>query len=1172
MVDVGIRVELDGAKEAGADLDTLGSKIDNVNKKVVDTGKVAPASSAAIEKLSKSLGGLLGTLDPAYAAGQKFAEGQKTLKAALDAGLISQEKYAASLALLPNAYSQVAKSAGEFGALIGKLGAAGVLAFGALEVHTIDVADKFEKMSHSVGMSVHDLAEFDLSTKQSGVGLDTFAQGIRALSKHMVDNGAIFRAAGITATNTHDAFLQLSDVFSHMPDGIDKITLANRLFDRSGQALLPLLNQGSAALQTSADSAKEYAEAMEKLAPQADKLNNSIEVLKFNISTLAISIGNDLVPWLIRMSDELKKAVDLSGSLSNAMFVIGTSDPFGTSAEHVKKYREEIEGLQKDKERLLGFNDTAGAASLQQAIDTATIRKKFYEYRQQQEALQGNTPYKDEGALIAGMDPSKLAEWKKRAELLAKIGAPKVPKNPDDTAWGSIENKVRAEDFGVSPQSMKELDLIAKLFDAGKISADKYNDALKSILDSDSVLKAEETEHARQIKQDMADRITSAQNMFGVLSEKSQDYQAQVQLGLMSESEARQKLYADRKDALPLIDDEISKLSKMAEGNEALTRKVIALQKEEAKLRQEIAATAITFEDGFNKAARAYVDAANDAAKNGAELANTIFGSAEKSLADFFRHGKLDTHSFVSDVEDELARLAARKFIVNVIFNPVMDAVSGFFSMGGGSGSSAANGGSTGSQALSFADMLSRGNSAFTDAYWKAADTGIGQWAGLSKTIGVDQFGDNVNVLTDFGQGVQTALPYLPALYNLSQGNYGAAAGGAIGAYFGGPLGAAAGSYLGGMFDGGGEDPHNNAAVHGYNLGLNKSGAFNVGSSDNTGISSFVGGPTSGSGWWSDSTALSPAQVDAINKQVAAMFAQGSAIAKTLGLDPSSINSASALPNTADAKLGSYFASIDDAFKELADSIYTNMLPSMEEFKKEGESATQTMGRLADELTLTNQIARLLGKTSVQAFGELGAASLKMRDSLVQLFGGLQNATTAFNTYYQDFYSETERHNEGVKALAATMRAMGVTDIPRTREAFRKLVEAQDLSTAAGQKMFASLVAISGQFSDLAGDADSFRKIVPPAPDAPATPGSPSAAMAAFRLSHTPAHFGYGDEFMVSRPTMFIAGDSGTEHVSISPAAGAARNGGGGGPTVIFQGPVLFDAYAWQKFKRDMKI
>lgn len=65
--------------------------------------------------------------------------------------------------------------------------------------------------------------------------------------------------------------------------------------------------------------------------------------------------------------------------------------------------------------------------------------------------------------------------------------------------------------------------------------------------------------------------------------------------------------------------------------------------------------------------------------------------------------------------------------------------------------------------------------------------------------------------------------------------------------------------------------------------------------------------------------------------------------------------------------------------------------------------------------------------------------------------------------------------------------------------------------------------------------------------------------------------FQTGGRGIFTRPTFFRAGEGGPELVSVRPLAGASRLGGSAGPTVIFNGLNVMDAFTRRRFVRDVE-
>lgn len=110
-------------------------------------------------------------------------------------------------------------------------------------------------------------------------------------------------------------------------------------------------------------------------------------------------------------------------------------------------------------------------------------------------------------------------------------------------------------------------------------------------------------------------------------------------------------------------------------------------------------------------------------------------------------------------------------------------------------------------------------------------------------------------------------------------------------------------------------------------------------------------------------------------------------------------------------------------------------------------------------------------KSLSSAMTSLGKSlPIEQVDGLVQAFARAGVSADAMSTYYQNFYTDAERQADGLKKVVSdAMTALGVA-IPTTIQGFRALVDAQDLSTAAGQDMFAGLMKISGAVAAVAAE------------------------------------------------------------------------------------------------------
>jgi hypothetical protein len=162
-------------------------------------------------------------------------------------------------------------------------------------------------------------------------------------------------------------------------------------------------------------------------------------------------------------------------------------------------------------------------------------------------------------------------------------------------------------------------------------------------------------------------------------------------------------------------------------------------------------------------------------------------------------------------------------------------------------------------------------------------------------------------------------------------------------------------------------------------------------------------------------------------------------------------------PSKRDQQLQDYLGTIGDGIAQY-------LIPNMAEFARTGESASQTLQRLAETFVATNNIASVLGKTAEQAFGSIGLSSDKARERLVDLAGGLQNLVQSTSSYASNYLTSGEQLKPIVDEVNKVMKDLGYSGVT-TKEQFKQLVASLDLSSDAGAKAFVSLMNIQDAFA-----------------------------------------------------------------------------------------------------------
>jgi TP901 family phage tail tape measure protein len=110
-------------------------------------------------------------------------------------------------------------------------------------------------------------------------------------------------------------------------------------------------------------------------------------------------------------------------------------------------------------------------------------------------------------------------------------------------------------------------------------------------------------------------------------------------------------------------------------------------------------------------------------------------------------------------------------------------------------------------------------------------------------------------------------------------------------------------------------------------------------------------------------------------------------------------------------------------------------------------------------------------QTLIDIFPDFSSATQDSVFALQELMGGMDALQSSYSSYLQNFWSEEERAALTRKQLEADLGAVGLA-LPATREEFRALVEAQDLTTEAGRKAFAALMGAAGAFAEVTSAAE----------------------------------------------------------------------------------------------------
>lgn len=213
-------------------------------------------------------------------------------------------------------------------AAVGAFGAAASVAVGKAAKQTADMGDQIDKMSQKVGFSTDAYQKWNYVMELSGTDMSSCVVGLKTLTNKFDDakNGSAsaveaFQRIGLSLEDIGDMSREelFSNVISNlqgMGDTAERAALANDLFGRSGQDLIPLLNQSADATEELMQKAEDYGMIMgEDAVKNSAAFNDALLTLQNTFSGLKNRVVGDLLPTLTQITDGLSKLLtgDMSG-------------------------------------------------------------------------------------------------------------------------------------------------------------------------------------------------------------------------------------------------------------------------------------------------------------------------------------------------------------------------------------------------------------------------------------------------------------------------------------------------------------------------------------------------------------------------------------------------------------------------------------------------------------------------------------------------------------------------------------------------------------------------------------------------------------------------------------------------------------------------------------------
>lgn len=238
---------------------------------------------------------------------------------------LDSAQFQAGVAKVNKSMDGLAKKAAVFGAAVG---AAMTAAAGAMAVavgNVINRADQLGDVADRLGVSITALQELRHAAERSGMGLQNFdvalRRFIRRSSEAALGTGAAktaFEQLGISLRDaqgnlkpTEDLLNEVADAMQRVPTQADRLRLAFQMFDTDGAAMLNMLQQGSAGMNSLREEARNLGVVLsEETVRGAQAFKDNLEILNKTKDGLIMRLTAHLLPALELLSEKFVELVN----------------------------------------------------------------------------------------------------------------------------------------------------------------------------------------------------------------------------------------------------------------------------------------------------------------------------------------------------------------------------------------------------------------------------------------------------------------------------------------------------------------------------------------------------------------------------------------------------------------------------------------------------------------------------------------------------------------------------------------------------------------------------------------------------------------------------------------------------------------------------------------------
>jgi hypothetical protein len=231
--------------------------------------------------------------------------------------------------------------------IAGFLSGAAVAGFAGLAVgikKTVDSMDELSKSAQKVGVTTEELSKLAYAGDLADVSLETITSTLGKLTKAQAaaldessKTAKVFDALGVSVKNADGSLRSSTAVlgdfaerFKDLGGSPEAIAAGFQIFGRSFQELIPLLKDGREGIQSAGDELERFGGVISTDAGQAaEEFNDNLTRLKTQFGAIFAQVAQQLLPTLVKLSDDLKDLAGNGDLARNAVSLLSSAIDLG---------------------------------------------------------------------------------------------------------------------------------------------------------------------------------------------------------------------------------------------------------------------------------------------------------------------------------------------------------------------------------------------------------------------------------------------------------------------------------------------------------------------------------------------------------------------------------------------------------------------------------------------------------------------------------------------------------------------------------------------------------------------------------------------------------------------------------------------------------------------------